>query len=178
MTTHRRILSCTALLLALLPATAGCQSGASDTSGSGGATSGGNPAPPSGLSGTSVPAAAPGYCVIGPHTIANLGGLVTGTLDWECHGSVLMTLRVRLTYVGNNAEREEEVDEGMPISVDNVTGSSPARLTAPCTAGLWRMKVIGTVTGAGAAPITINSTDRTSAMFNSPGWHNPTSITC
>lgn len=182
MTTHRRTLSCAAALTAALLIT-GCNStadksgGTSGGSTSGGLTSGATAAPP-GDAGTSVPAAEAGACVIGPHTIANLGGLVTGTLNWECHGSVLMTLRVRLIYVGNNAEHEEEVDEGMPLSVDNITSTSPVRLTAPCTAGLWRLKVIGTITGVGSAPITVNSTDPGNAMFNAPAWHNPTRVTC
>lgn len=164
------------VLAASLLMLAGCQSTASDTGSSGGSATGGNP-PPS-LNGKSEPAAKGGYCIVGPHTIANQAGLVTGTLSWECHGPVLMTLTVRLIYVGNNAEREIEVDEGRPLNVNNVTDTSPARLTAPCTSGLWKMKIIGSVTATGAPPLTLNTSDKANPPFNDAQWQNPTTITC
>lgn len=165
-------------LAGLLFALAGCQSTASDSGSTGGSASGGNPPPPASLTGTSEPAVKGGYCIVGPHTIANSAGLVTGTLSWECHGSVLMTLTVRLIYVGNNAEREIEVDEGRPVSVNNVTDTSPIRLTAPCTSGLWKLKIVGSVTATGAAPLTLNTSNKTRPPFNDAEWQNPTSITC
>lgn len=175
MITHpKRLPGAIALAASLL--LAGCQSTASGSGSTGGSAAGGNPAPPP--NGKSEPAAAPGYCIVGPHTIANSAGLVTGTLSWECHGSVLMTLTVRLIYVGNNAEREIEVDEGRPVSVNNVTDTSPIRLTAPCTSGLWKMKIVGSVTGAGAAPLTLNTSDKVNPPFNDAQWQNPINITC
>ena len=170
-------LSCAIALAASLFMLAGCQSTASSTGSAGGSGTGGNPPPPS-LNGKSEPAAKGGYCIVGPHTIANETGLVTGTLNWQCHGSVLMTLTVRLIYVGNNAEREIEVDEGRPVSVNNVTDTSPIRLTAPCTSGLWKMKIVGSVTAAGAAPLTLNTSDKVNPPFNDAEWQNPTTITC
>ena len=163
-------------LAASLFVLAGCQSTTSGGASGGGSATGGNP--PASLNGESEPAAHTGYCIVGPHTIANTAGLVTGTLSWECHGSVLMTLTVRLIYVGNNAEREIEVDEGRSVSVDNVTDTSPIRLTAPCTSGLWKMKIVGEVTGTGAAPLTLNTSNKTSPPFNDAEWQNPTTITC
>jgi len=175
MTPHPRTRTRAIALAASLLVLAGCQSMASGTGSSGGSATGGNP--PS-LTGKSEPAVKGGYCIVGPHTIANQAGLVTGTLSWECHGPVLMTLTVRLIYVGNNAEREIEVDEGRPLSVDNVTDTSPVRLTAPCTSGLWKMKVVGSVTASGAPPLTLNTSDKVNPPFNDAEWQNPTTITC
>ena len=176
MTTHPRTPLFTVALTAALFALAACQSTTSDGGSTGGSATGGNPAPS--LNGKSEPAVKAAYCIVGPHTIANQTGLVTGTLSWECHGSVLMTLTVRLIYVGNNAEREIEVDEGRPVSVDNVTDTSPIRLTAPCTSGLWKLKIVGSVTAAGAAPLTLNTSDKANPPFNDAEWQNPTTITC
>jgi hypothetical protein len=176
MTAHASKLPQAIALGAALFALAGCQSTTSGSSSTGGSVTGGNPAPS--LNGESEPAAQTGYCIVGPHTIANETGLVTGTLSWECHGPVLMTLTVRLIYVGNNAEREIEVDEGRPVSVNNVTDTSPIRLTAPCTSGLWKLKIVGSVTGTGATPLTLNTSDKVNPPFNDAEWQNPTTITC
>jgi hypothetical protein len=167
----------TAVLAAVLLALGGCSSSTLGGSATGGSASGGA-RPPTSLNGITAPAATGGFCIIGPHAIANLGGLVTGTLNWECHGSVLMQLNVRLIYLGNNAEHEAEVDEGQAISVDNITSPNPSRLSAPCTAGLWKMKIVGAITGTGPAPLTVNTSDKVNPPFNEPQWQNPISITC
>lgn len=162
----------TLTLAAVCLAAAGCQSTAAS-----GSDSGGQAAPVS-LTGKSAPAVKGGYCVVGPHTIENLAGTVTGTLAWECHNSVLMILSVRLVYVGNNTEHETEVDEGSPIGIDSVTAASPTRLTAPCTTGLWKMKIVGTVTPAVGTTLTLNTSDKVNPPFNDPKWQTPTAITC
>lgn len=175
-----------AALLTGCVALSGCQSstshGSSGGSASGGTSGRGNQVgPPSGAEHGRSESALPGTggtCVIGPHRIENLGGTITGTLEWECQGSVMMQLKVRLVYLGNNAERENEVDEGQPLNVEYPLDASPKRVTAPCTTGLWKMKIVGQIISSGAAPLTVTTTDKVNPPFNDPKWQTPIAIEC
>lgn len=173
----------TALIAGALLLTSACQSTGGSTGGSGGgSSSGGGTNGGAPQQGRSVPAEAKGKCGIGPHSIeavsTPVGKQVIGTLDWLCEGSVLMQLNIRLVYLGNNADNEHEVDEGSPLNVDNLTSPKPAKLTAPCTSGLWKMKVVGQITGVNSAPLILNTNDRYVPPFNTPDWLTPTTIKC
>lgn len=125
-----------------------------------------------------LPAEKGGTCGIGPHTTENVHGIVSGGLDWACQGSVVLTMNVRLVYLGNNAERETEVEEGSPLIVNSPPNSPPRFVTAPCTTGLWKMKIVGTETPAAGPALTFTTTNAASPPFDNPKWQTPTQITC
>ena len=159
-------------------ASGGCGGSSSDSGGGGtGGSSGGSVSGGAGPT-KQLPAERGGTCGIGPHTIETVHGIISGKIDWLCKGAVVLTMNVRLVYLGNNAERETEVDEGSPLIVNSPPDAPPKFVTAPCTTGLWKMKVVGAVTPAIGPVLTINTSDKTGPPFNDPKWQTPIKITC
>ena len=97
-------------------------------------------------------------------------------MDWSCEGSVVMTLRLRLAFEGNNAAREDEgVEEGEPLTVDYPGDTPPARVTAPCTtSGYWRVNMVGKVDDLGSVVVLKSGT----VPFNTPNWMVPVYVAC
>ena len=160
----------TAMLAAVTLATAGCPSGTTSSSGTSSLTTaparslasvtkpapGGNPQ-------QSAPATAPGTCQTA-HSLENLSEYVTGTLDWTCTGAALLVVHLRLLWLDPSTGLSEIEAGGVDnpgglFEVNSVTSAKPARITAPCRAGKWKMSLVGTMTGAGGE-IVLNSNDK------------------
>lgn len=162
-------------LAALLPALMGGSGGgcSSSSSSSGGSSGPAAPPPKSSASAAkpapggnpqqSAPAEAQGGCQT-EHGLENLSEYVTGTLDWTCTGAALLVVHLRLLWLDPSTGLPEieagGVDNpGGVFEVNSVTSTKPARITAPCKAGKWKMSMVGTVTGAGGE-IVLNSNDK------------------
>jgi hypothetical protein len=122
------------------------------------------------------PAPKHGSCTVVHPVIANAHGKVTATVDWSCEGSVVMVLKLRLAFDGNNSSREDlGVEEGSPVTVNYPPDTPPAHVTAPCnTSGYWRVNMVGTVDDLGSTIVLKSGT----APFNTPNWMVPTYVAC